>query len=150
MQLSPMNDIDYDFWSKRCKESYIQDKMRANGYSRKEAELIATDDFHTMLIDGVNTHNNFLLKIIKDEQTVGYLWFCIRIHKAFLCDFIIEEPYRRKGIGQEAMRAFEGVVKRLGLKKMGLHVFGFNTGAIDLYKSLGFVVTDMTMEKMVK
>jgi ribosomal protein S18 acetylase RimI-like enzyme len=150
MQLLPMNEIDFAFWSRRSKESYIQDKMRANGYTRSEAEQIAEEDFQTMLHEGLHTHNNFLLKIIKDEADVGFLWFCIRHEKAFLCDFIIEEPYRRKGIGQEAMRSFEGVVKRLGLKKMGLHVFGFNTGAIELYKSLGFVITDMTMEKFVK
>ena len=147
MILLPLTNQEFDVWAKRCKEDYVQDKMRAHSYSRSEAETIAEDDFSSMLSMGLETPNNFVLKLVEAGLEVGYLWFCIRDTKAFLCDFIIEEEFRRRGLGQAAMKAFEAIVQRLGLEKIGLHVFGFNSQAIELYKSLGFVITDLTMEK---
>lgn len=41
----------------------------------------------------------------------------------------------------------EQEAKNLGLKEIGLHVFGFNAPAIALYESLGYKTTDLVMAK---
>jgi RimJ/RimL family protein N-acetyltransferase len=41
----------------------------------------------------------------------------------------------------------EEVVKIAGLNVIGLHVFGYNTGARAMYEKLGFEVTDVMMRK---
>jgi ribosomal protein S18 acetylase RimI-like enzyme len=45
------------------------------------------------------------------------------------------------------MEAIEDEVRKLGISKIGLHVFGFNAAARSLYDKLGFEVTDTSMEK---
>ena len=58
------------------------------------------------------------------------------------------EPDRRgQGFGEEIMRACEDAARAMGLSKIGLHVFGYNEPAIQLYKKLGYVTTDLEMEK---
>jgi ribosomal protein S18 acetylase RimI-like enzyme len=45
------------------------------------------------------------------------------------------------------MRALEGEAKRLGFKKLGLHVFGHNMIARGLYEKLGYAITNLNMAK---
>jgi ribosomal protein S18 acetylase RimI-like enzyme len=82
---------------------------------------------------------------------VGFIWFCVRgaenNRKAFVADVIIEENFRGQGLGRQMMLALETEVRKLGLNHIGLHVFAFNTPAVNLYKSLGFEITDLSMEK---
>lgn len=45
------------------------------------------------------------------------------------------------------MLLLEEKVKKLGLKHIGLHVFGHNTAAVQLYNSLDYDTTSIMMEK---
>lgn len=45
------------------------------------------------------------------------------------------------------MLILEEEVKARGLDLIGLHVFGFNETAIGFYRSLGYQVTNLMMEK---
>jgi ribosomal protein S18 acetylase RimI-like enzyme len=55
-----------------------------------------------------------------------------------------------KGYGKKAMLLLEEKVKALGLKNIGLHVFGHNHRAIGLYQSLNYQTTNLVMEKELK
>lgn len=48
------------------------------------------------------------------------------------------------------MLMLEEHVKNEGLESIGLHVFGFNQRAIELYKSLDYQITDLVMVKKIK
>lgn len=152
MKLTKMTQEEYDRWAPRSRAEYAQDKMKANRLTQAEAEEIAERDFHRLLPDGLNSKDNYLFTM-KDPQAaqVGYIWFCVRgasdNRKAFVCDIVVEENHRGKGYGKAAMLLVEEEAKQIGLKEIGLHVFGFNKTAIGLYQSLGYQTTDLVMAK---
>lgn len=147
-----MSGKEYNVWAPRSQASYAADKMKANRLTKAEAEKIAHDDFKQMLPDGLGSKDNFLFAA-KDEsqKIIGFIWFCVRgaegNRRAFVCDVIVEENYRGKGFGKKIMLLAEKEAQSQGLRRIGLHVFGFNETAIHLYKSLGYTTTDLTMEK---
>lgn len=154
MQLTKMTQEEFDRWAPRSRENYALDKVKANDFTQKEANEIAERDFLRLLPDGPNSKDNFLFSMKNDSKTkVGYAWFSVRgapdNRKAFICDIIIEESYRGQGLGRRAMLLLEDEVKKLGLKEIGLHVFGFNEAAIKLYQSLGYQTTDLVMAKTI-
>lgn len=152
MKLNTMSEQDYAFWSERSRTSYADDKMKANSLTREEADKIAADDFKRLLPDGRDSKDNFLFTAHDEKKNVlGYIWFTIRgdtnNRKAFICDVVIEDSYRGKGYGTQIMELVEIEVQKQGLNRIGLHVFGFNETAINLYKKLGYLTTDLVMEK---
>lgn len=152
MKLVLMTESEFNFWAPRSRSSYAQDKMKANSLTKPEADKIALDDFNRLLPDGLQSKDNFLCAVKNgDEKNVGFAWYCIRgaedNRRAFICDILIEEQNRGKGFGRKAMLLIEEEVKKQGLSRIGLHVFGFNKTAINLYQSLGYLTTDLVMEK---
>jgi ribosomal protein S18 acetylase RimI-like enzyme len=152
MKLDRMSESEYSLWSPRCRKSYAQDKMKANGLTKSEAEKIAQEDFKSILPDGLSSKDNFLYSAKDDEHNIiGFVWFGVRgsedNRRAFIFDVIVEEQFRGKGYGKQIMRMAEAEARKFGLKRIGLHVFGFNVAAIGLYKSLGYHTTDLVMEK---
>ncbi|MCB8044141.1 GNAT family N-acetyltransferase [Microbacterium oxydans] len=63
----------------------------------------------------------------------------------FVLDIEVAAEHRRRGYGRELMHAVEREARRLGADSIGLHVFGFNTGAIDLYEQLGYRRTEESL-----
>lgn len=152
VKLEPMTNAEYSFWAPRSQKGYAQDKMKANHYTEDEANAIAADDFARILPKGLESPDNYLFSARNEAGTVlGYIWFCIRgvehNRQAFVCDVIIEPEFRGHGHGRKIMELAEIEAKKVGAKRMGLHVFGFNTRAINLYQSLGYETTDLVMEK---
>lgn len=41
----------------------------------------------------------------------------------------------------------EGYARSMGARTLGLNVFGFNTTALELYKSVGYETTSLKMRK---
>ena len=66
---------------------------------------------------------------------------------AYFENIVVDENYRRQGIGTAIYQ--EGVkrAKEQGATSMELKVWNFNTGAIQFYQSLGMSVQSLTMEK---
>ncbi len=152
MKLTPMTETEYNIWAPRSRRDYAADKMKANSLTQQEADKIAADDFARLLPEGLNSKDNYLFGV-KDEtlQNVGFIWFRVQgaldNRKAFICDIIIEKQFRGRGYGKKTMQLIEHEVQKLGLSRIGLHVFGFNKVAIGLYESLGYLTTDLVMEK---
>ena len=153
LKLQKMTLNEYEIFRANCISLYIKEKIRANGFTEEEATKIANDDFNRILPDGFNSKNNFLLALVFDNSCVGHLWYCIRgiekIKRAFICDIFINENSRGKGLGRKAMTLLESEVKSQNISKIELHAFGHNEIAINLYKSLGYIITDVNMEKKI-
>lgn len=68
---------------------------------------------------------------------------------AYFENIVVDENYRRKGIGTAIYQ--EGVkrAKEQGATSVELNVWNFNTGAINFYQSLGMSVQSLTMEKAI-
>ena len=59
----------------------------------------------------------------------------------------IGEEHRGRGYGRAAMLLAEEEARRRGLNRIELNVFGGNTIARNLYRSLGYVETSAQMAK---
>ena len=70
-----------------------------------------------------------------------------RANYLFIWDIWVEPERRGEGLGTAALQALEELARSQGVQKVGLHVFGWNVGARRLYARMGFVETDVSMEK---
>jgi RimJ/RimL family protein N-acetyltransferase len=153
VRLVPMNEAEYQTYLDISIREYAEDKVQAGNWQPEEALEKSAQEFHKSLPEGVATRDQYLYTI-EDETLgvkVGMIWLA-RIRQGakpvmFIYDFQIDEAYRRKGYGEQAMRAAEEQAKVLGLDTMALHVFGFNHGARALYEKLGYEITNINMAK---
>ena len=151
--LQPMNETEYQEYLDGAVAEYAQEHVKAGRWSSEEALQEARKEYQALLPDGVNSKNQYLYTIV-DEETgakVGMLWFAATERAgervAFVYDVIIYEQFRRHGYGEQAFLAMETKVRELGLKKIGLHVFGHNHAARAMYEKLGYIITNVQMSK---
>jgi ribosomal protein S18 acetylase RimI-like enzyme len=64
-----------------------------------------------------------------------------------LYEIELDEHVRGRGLGREAMVAFEERARELGARNITLNVFGGNEVARSLYRSLGYVEQSVHMSK---
>ncbi|HLX41082.1 MAG TPA: GNAT family N-acetyltransferase [Ktedonobacteraceae bacterium] len=153
IRLQPMTEAEYQEYLAVSVANYAQEHVKAGRWNEEEALQKATQEYADLLTEGLHTNNQYLFTIV-DEQTgtkVGILWFAAteRANElvAFVYDVDIDEQFRRRGYGEQAFLALETKVRELGLKKIGLHVFGHNHAARAMYEKLGYVVTNVQMSK---
>ncbi|MHB8599336.1 MAG: GNAT family N-acetyltransferase [Ktedonobacteraceae bacterium] len=153
IRLQPMNETEYQEYLAVSIAGYAQEHVKAGRWNAEEALQKATQEYADILTEGLHTKDQYLFTIV-DEQTgtkVGMLWFAAaeRANKpvAFVYDVIVYEPFRRRGYGEQAFLALETKARELGLKRIGLHVFGHNSAARAMYEKLGYVVTNVNMSK---
>ena len=152
VRLTPMTQADYALWLKNIVREYAEEHITGGRWTREEALQESAKEIGSLLPDGPNTKDNYLFSVINEHgEKVGHLWFAVRGSEtnrhAFVFDFAVHEPYRRRGYGREAFLALENEVRALGLDNIRLHVFGHNTPARELYKQLGYVETNVNMRK---
>jgi ribosomal protein S18 acetylase RimI-like enzyme len=149
--LTPMTEADYQPYLKAAIAAYAQDKVAAGNWTEAEALERSRQEFEHLLPQGVLTEANFLFLLVNETgEQVGYLWYHLDPHKpdfAFIYDFEIYEAYRRRGYATQALQALEAHARPRGVKKLGLHVFGQNTAARELYKKAGYLETNVNMAK---
>lgn len=153
VELVPMTDADYaNFLAKKIPD-YAQSKVEAGAWPPEDALRLSQEAHQRLLPDGLATKDNYLYSILDatSRANVGILWFAVVRNEGapylFIFQFEIGEAFRRKGYGTQAFRELENKAVELGLNKLALHVFGNNEPAIQLYKKLGYVVTDINMAK---
>ena len=153
VRLVPMKANEYESYLAISIREYAEDKVQSGNWQPEEALEKSAQDFQKLLPAGVATKDQYLYDI-EDEALgvkVGMIWLARMMQGTkpimFIYDFRIDEPYRRRGYGEQAMRAAEEKTKALGLDTIALHVFGFNHGARALYEKLGYEITNINMAK---
>jgi GNAT superfamily N-acetyltransferase len=156
IQLLPMTPPEYEPWQAQAVRDYAVDKVQAGAWRQAEAQERSAREFAQLLPQGLATPDHWLFSIWSDDAPldtpVGMLWVARspwHPDQAFIYDFLIHEPYRRRGYGRQALLALEPKVRALGLNAIGLHVFGHNHGAIALYEQTGYEITDINMVKKI-
>ena len=69
------------------------------------------------------------------------------IKSGFIFEIYVDEKFRGKGYGKQAMSLIEEKARELGLTSLGLHVFAVNNVARNLYESVGYEVSSLNMTK---
>jgi RimJ/RimL family protein N-acetyltransferase len=157
IELVPMNEKELADYIKTSVQNYANEKVKSGNWDRSDAIERSKKEFDKLLPDGLNTRGQYLFTV-KDRtanKNVGMIWVGIRdygdeVSGAWIWDFLINDEERRKGYGTETLSALERVLVNLGQKRVSLHVFGHNGAAIDLYKKVGYEVTNIVMSKDLK
>jgi len=151
--LKPMNQKDFQEFIKVAVKDYAKDKVDAGNWSEDEALDLSMKDFNQLLPDCEKTKLHYLYSIFHDDLNVGMIWIAQKkpeIHEeGFIYDFQIFEQYQGLGYGKVAMKEIEIKAKELGMKKIGLHVFGHNKVARGLYEKMGYETTNVMMSKTI-
>lgn len=144
---------EYQHWKITSVMNYAQEKEKGEGYSPEDAKELAENSFKRLLPEEEKTENQFLYSILenKTQSVIGTLWWGIQTlgkkKLPWVYDIILSPEHRSKGYGKSVMLLLENDVKKAGFHKVGLHVFGHNKIARSLYESLGYQMTNITMQK---
>lgn len=153
VRLVPMTPAEFDEFVERDIFDYAQERVRAGYWTEKEALARSRKEHRTWLPDGLKSRYHHLYTIQETEQgrSVGILWLRTDMDSSrasgHIFDLEIHETFRRQGYGRQAMLELERVVREMGLRQLGLHVFAHNDGARALYEELGYRVASLNMLK---
>ena len=151
-KLVPMHQEDLEPYLERGIREYADDHVRNGNWSAEEALERSRKEFEQLLPEGVNSRDQFLYSIVDktDGDKIGLLWVQVKDQKAFIYDFIIDESFRGKGYGKQALLALDEKLKSMDVESVGLHVFGDNITAQELYRKMGYQITGIHMKKTLK
>jgi ribosomal protein S18 acetylase RimI-like enzyme len=151
VQLRPMRDDEFADWLPLMQERYAGDMVRDAGLARERADTKAQEDVERLFPGGTPSAEQLVLVIEVDGEAVGDLWLAERDDSFQRCLFIFDvrlhEQHRGKGYGKAAMLFAEEEARRRGFDTVALNVFGRNTVARSLYRSLGYEEDAVAMSK---
>ena len=148
-----MSETDYGRFLEWAIVDYAQAQVQAGTWQAADAQRLSEETFGHLLPDGPETPDQHLCSIIDraSDETVGWLWYAVREREGdrylVLNEFLIFEPFRRRGYGTAALTALEKEARTLGMSRIVLHVFGHNTPARALYAKAGYAERNVTMVK---
>jgi len=150
--LAPMTTAVWEAWRGTAILVYAESKVRAGTWTADEAPGRAEREFATLLPQGVQTPDHHLRSVIAADGTdVGVVWLGPRdapgTGTCFIWDIVVWADVRGQGYGRAALLALEPLARELGYDAIGLHVFSDNVVAHELYRTSGYVETDVVMVK---
>ncbi len=152
IQLEPMSLEHYISWKQILVKDYAEAKVRAGNVAPEDALHVSEFEFYELFPEGLNTVDTDFYTVVDMDsgQKVGIL--CVKIRnnrqEMFICDIRIDEQFQGKGYGKQTLRALEAIVRSMGISRISLHMFGDNEIALRLYRSFGFVATNLLMSKV--
>lgn len=150
-KLIPMTQPEYEAFLARVIPEYAADNVRAGYWSESEALEKSREANEKLLPNGLQTENHYLYTLYDADDAVGMTWIRADLQSpvksGFIFELYVDEKFRGKGYGKQAMLLIEEKARELGLKSLGLHVFAVNTVARNLYESIGYEVSSLNMTK---
>ncbi|MDC3414160.1 GNAT family N-acetyltransferase [Aquibacillus sp. 3ASR75-11] len=148
VRLEKMNSVEFQQYLSYAIKNFADEQIKSGIWEQQGSISRAKNEYIKLLPEGEKTENNNLFTIRDGDQEVGMIWLAQRTNeKGFIYDINIWEGNQGKGYGKQAMKELEIAAKKIGLKSIGLHVFGHNKVARDLYEKLGYIETNIRMEK---
>lgn len=140
-------------FAEESQQAYADDNVLAGRWPEAGALQQARAEFARLLPQGVATPGHRLYEILEKAsgQCVGVLWLALQQAGAervgYVYNLRVGSAFRGRGHARAAMQLAEAEVLAAGGVRMALHVFGFNTSAQALYRSLGYGITGLNMAK---
>ena len=152
--LRPKTKEEFEIYYVQFCDRILKDVIRLSGVTEVEGKRILEEDLSEMAGDGFETANRYWFTILGDDaKSIGSLWLSVRGEgektTPYLSDLYIEPSFRGKGIGKQVLSLLDIELKSRGLKNnIRVHIIGdFNESAIRLFKSSGYFVHGILMEK---
>jgi ribosomal protein S18 acetylase RimI-like enzyme len=151
IRLEALQQDDFERFLEREIRGYAEDHVRNGDWPAEGALERSRKEFEFYLPDGIHTQDQYLWSIVDDSgDKIGVLWVQLKDHQAFIFDFVIDEEFRGKGFGKQALTVMDEKLKSMGAESVALHVFGDNITAQELYRKTGYVITGLHMKKTLK
>jgi ribosomal protein S18 acetylase RimI-like enzyme len=151
VRLRPLTEQEYDVYRVRAVPLYAEDLRRARGMSPEVALRTSDETFAVTLEEAQAVERTWILRVLTaDGDVAGWLWLGPHPHRedgVFVYDIEIDEALQGRGLGRATMLAAEELAREAGLGHIGLNVFGWNTTAEGLYRSLGYITESTQMSK---
>lgn len=153
IELLEMSEAEFEAYKAWEVEDYGKEIAANYRIPIEEARLSASQQINTTLPQGLNTPNHTLYTIVYSTGTsrssIGYLWISVEEDRksCFIYDIYLHPEFRNHGLGRTTLELLETVMKQGGIKRIGLHVFGNNKIAQELYLKLDYQVTGWNMQK---
>jgi len=152
-KLVRMREESFERFLELAVHGYAADNVASGRWSSEDAVLLARAETARLLPQGFATKDNDLFEIQSpmSGEIVGYLW-AAALHRgvkrvAYIYQLYVLPEFRRQGHARRALQQYEATARQGGFGSVALNVFGSNTGAQALYRSLGFAVTSIGMHK---
>lgn len=152
VRLRPMTDDELAAWLPTAFDAYIAERIR-NGDSEEFARRRADEQHKVYFPGGRPAARHELFMLDDGGQRVGMVWVGPRPNQeddptqAWLYDIEIDEGRRGRGDGRMAMQLLEAHLISVGVRELGLNVFGDNLVARHLYSRAGFREVSAVMAK---
>ena len=151
VQLEPIQQEDFERFLEHEIREYAADHVRNGNWPADGALERSKQEFESLLPEGIHSHNQYLYSIVDDGgNRIGVLWVQMKDQKAFIFDFVIDEAFRGKGYGKQALAVMDEKLRSIDVESVGLHVFGDNIAVQETYKKAGFQITGIHMNKRLK
>ena len=151
VRLEALQQDDFERFLEREVRGYAEDHVRNGNWPEEGALERSRKEFEFHLPDGIHTQDQYLWSLVDDSnRKIGVLWVQVKDQKAFIFDFVIDEEFRGQGFGKQSLAAMDEKLKSMDVDSVGLHVFGDNITAQELYKKAGYQITGLQMKKILK
>lgn len=153
VRLDDMSEEEFASYLAMAIDNYATEHVTAGRWSPDEAHAESAKEFSALLPDGLRSPDQHLHTLVDTDTSarVGMLWFGVRTEggqrQAWIWDIHVWDEFQGQGYGRQALLALDDAVRRLGLTRIGLHVFGHNQAARHLYDTSGYVPTNIVMHK---
>jgi GNAT superfamily N-acetyltransferase len=151
VKLRPMRDEEYADWLPHMRDDYARSMMEEGGVPPESARETAAAQTEQLFPDLRPAADQLVFVVEADGEAVGQLWLADRDDLLERCLFVyqihIAEPHRGRGYGKAAMLLAEEEARRRGIDRIALNVFGRNTVARRLYRSIGYEENAVSMSK---
>lgn len=152
VSLRPMTSDELASYRARMIADYAAALVRDAGMDADEARHKAETDTVAHWPGADPPADNVLAIVEADGEAVGHAWFAESSRNdrrtIFVNDVEIDEAQRGRGLGRAAMGLVEDEARARGIDRVELNVFGGNTAARSLYRSLGYDEVAVGMRKL--
>jgi ribosomal protein S18 acetylase RimI-like enzyme len=153
-RLETMDEPTYQAWRAATTRDYAAEKVRAGNYPQAGALDLAEAAFARLLTNGRETDGQEIRSMVNDAgEKVGYAWFTIENRDVgrvvFIYDLAVDPAHRRHGYARLALAEIDAYARDSECLGVMLHVFGDNEAARELYRSAGYLETNVMMLKRV-
>lgn len=153
IELTPLSQQEFTNFYEGFTAQYADTIFKTNTFKDlEEANTAAKAQMSAILPEGLATKGQYLLKIKRNQEDVGILWYAEKRAgpdnnegTAWLRWIYVDPMFRRMGYAKAAVTKMEMHLKSLGIPCIGLNVFSTTPFAKDLYESLGYVVDKIVL-----
>ena len=129
-----------------------------NMHVKERKDIISPDNrkyTESEFNDLFNYNYNILLGAEVNKKLIGLCIGDIREYVRgykviFISELIVDENYRKQGIGKELLKYAKQEGKQKGAKRLELSVYNFNENAMEFYKSIGMTPLRTVMEEKIE